>query len=147
MNYLNALRTSASGLSAQRVRMDVIANNIANAETTRTASGGPYQREQVTFSPRGSSPFGITLDRVFGGADKDYNGVEVDTVADDTNPPRLVYDPSHPDANAEGYVAYPNINPVTEMVDMMAATRAYQANVTVLNASKSMTMKALEIGR
>jgi flagellar basal-body rod protein FlgC len=147
MSFLHALRASASGLTAQRVRMDVIANNIANAETTRTADGGPYKREHVRFLPRGASPFGIMLDRLRGVSGAAYDGVEVTEVSADDAPPRLVYDPAHPDANEAGYVAYPNVNPVTEMVDMMAATRAYQANVTVLNAAKQMALKALEIGK
>jgi flagellar basal-body rod protein FlgC len=147
MSFVNALRTSASGLTAQRVRMDVIANNVANAETTRTDQGGPYKREQVRFLPRGASPFGMVVDRLFGGADRSYHGVDVVSVSTDDATPRQVYDPGHPDANDQGYVSYPNINPVTEMVDMMAATRAYQANVTVMNTAKQMALKALEIGR
>ncbi|MFN8531960.1 MAG: flagellar basal body rod protein FlgC [Dehalococcoidia bacterium] len=147
MSFLTALRSSASGLTAQRVRMDAIANNVANAETTRTADGGPYKREQVRFLPRGASPFALALDRLRGAPSGSYDGVDVVAVSDDQSPPRLVFDPAHPDANDDGYVAYPNVNPVTEMVDMMAATRAYQANVTVMNAAKQLALKALEIGK
>lgn len=147
MSIFHALRASASGLIAQRLRMDVIANNVANAETTRTAEGGPYQREQVRFLPRGASPFGVLLDRLRGANVPAYDGVEVTAVVTDQAPPRLVYDPTHPDADATGYVAYPNVNPIVEMVDLLAATRAYQANVTVLNAAKQLALKALEIGK
>ncbi|MCS6801700.1 MAG: flagellar basal body rod protein FlgC [Chloroflexota bacterium] len=147
MSILHALRVSASGLTAQRVRMDVIANNVANAETTRTADGGPYRRELVRFLPRGATPFSLVLDRFRGASGPAYDGVEVTAVFQDDTPPRLVYDPTHPDADAAGYVAYPNVNPVVEMVDLLAATRAYQANVTVLNAAKQMALKALEIGK
>ena len=129
------LDISASGLSAQRRRMDTIAENIANAETTRTAQGGPYRRKQVVFQAIPTAPGGT------GG------GVTVTEVATDPRPPRLVYRPGHPDANAEGYVRMPNVNILEEMVDMVSATRSYEANVAALNAAKQMTRKALEIGR
>jgi flagellar basal-body rod protein FlgC len=147
MSFLSALRASASGLTAQRIRLDVIANNLANAETTRTADGRPYQREIVRFLPQGATPFSLLLDRLRGGSGTATAGVVVSEITVDPTPPRLVYDPAHPDANAEGYVAYPNINPATELVDLLAANRAYQANVTVLNAAKQMALKALEIGK
>jgi len=121
---------SASGLTAQRTRLDVIAENIANAETTRTAKGGAYQRLQTVLE-----------------AGAEDGGVTVRAVTPDTRPTNLVYNPGHPDANANGYVEMPNVNPVEEMVDMVSASRAYEANVTALNASKAMTKKALEIGR
>jgi flagellar basal-body rod protein FlgC len=140
------MKASASALTAQRIRMDVISNNVANAETTRTEAGGPYKREQVVFNAKSPSAFGAALESVAGG-DHTSSGVEVVSVNDDEAPPRLVYDPKHPDANQDGYVAYPNINPVNEMIDMMSANRAYQANVTILNAAKSMALKALDIGR
>jgi flagellar basal-body rod protein FlgC len=121
---------SASGLTAERLRMNVIASNIANAETTRTASGGPYRRKEVVFEPLESG------------------GVKVSAVTEDqTTPTRQVYEPGHPDANSEGWVEYPNVVLVNEMVDLLAATRAYEANVTAINATKSMMSSALNIGR
>src|SRR5262245_47444199 len=127
MSFLGAMRASASALTAQRIRMDVISNNVANSETTRTADGGPYRREQVVFNPKTGAAFGAALERLSGG-DHTSGGVEVTSVVNDEAPPRLVFDPKHPDANKDGYVAYPNINPVNEMIDMMSANRAYQAN-------------------
>lgn len=135
MADFSSLDISASGLSAQRRRMDVVAENIANAETTRTAQGGPYQRKQVVFQALPNAPGGA------GG------GVTVTEVAADPRPPRLVYRPGHPDANADGYVKMPNVNILEEMVDMVSATRSYEANVAAINAAKQMTRKALEIGR
>jgi flagellar basal-body rod protein FlgC len=138
---------SASALTAERLRMDVISNNIANANTTRTLDGGPYIRQRVVFTPRFDpeptfspivalmTPEGLPV------------GVRVVAIQKDPSPPRMVYDPGHPDANAEGYVAYPNVNTVNEMVDMISATRAYQANITAFNATKSMALQALSIGK
>ncbi|MHB9025440.1 MAG: flagellar basal body rod protein FlgC [Armatimonadota bacterium] len=126
----NSMDISASGLSAQRTRLDLIAENLANAETTRTPEGTPYKRRQAVFSLK-----------------PEEGGVEVSGIVEDARAPRLVYEPGHPDANAEGYVQFPNVNAVEEMIDLVSATRAYEANVTALNASKSMTRKALEIGR
>lgn len=135
MKIFKAMQISASGLTAERFRLDLIANNIANAQTTRTEGGGPYRRKSAVFAE--------VLDRQqFLG-----RGVRVLSVSQDRTPARLVYEPEHPDANAEGYVAYPNVNVIQEMVDMITATRAYEANVTALNASKNMFLKALEIGR
>lgn len=128
---------SASGLFAQRVRLDVIANNIANAETTRTEDGGPYKRQQVLFSAEMKAAQGLTSGE----------GVRVEGVVDDPRPPRMIHQPGHPDANPEGYVAMPNVNMVEEMVDMISATRAYEANITALNAAKSMIAAALELGK
>jgi flagellar basal-body rod protein FlgC len=147
MSFLSALRSSASGLRAQRLRIDVIANNVANAETTRTAEGGPFRRELAVFKPKDASMFGAMLDRVTGGSAGEGGGVDVTSVQKDESPFKLVLDPNHPDAKADGFVAYPNVNPTTEIIDMMAANRAYQANATVLQTSKSMAMKALEMGR
>lgn len=146
MSFLGAMKASASALTAQRIRMDVISNNVANSETTRTEGGGPYRREQVSFNSKTGSAFGAALEQLAGGNSGNL-GVEVTSVTTDESPSRLVYDPKHPDANADGFVAYPNINPVNEMIDMMSANRAYQANVTILNAAKSMAQKAMEIGR
>jgi flagellar basal-body rod protein FlgC len=147
MTVLNALRIGASALTAQRLRMDVIANNVANVETTRSSGGGPYKAERVVFSSiEGSS--GGTLGSSPGAAQAQApGGLQVAAIVEDDSPGRMVYNPKHPDANAEGYVAYPNVDLVTEMVDMLAATRAYETNVTALNAVKTMAARALEIGK
>lgn len=136
MDFFTAMEVSASGLSAQRVRMNVSSSNLANASTTRAPGGGPYQRRDVALA---SEP-------VAGGG-PGVNGVVVQRIVADPNPPRLEYDPGHPDADPEGYVAYPNINPVEEMVDMITASRAYEAGVTALSTSVSMAERALGIGR
>jgi len=133
MSLLNTMEISASGLTAQRLRLDIIANNLANAETTRTSNGTPYRRKVPIFREM--------LDQ-FTGVSK---GVEVIRIVEDNSPFRMVYDPSHPDANQEGYVLYPNVNPVIEMADMISATRSYEANLALVNASKSMFLKSLEI--
>jgi flagellar basal-body rod protein FlgC len=128
---MSSFDVSASGLSAQRRRLDLVAENIANAETTRTASGGPYRRKMPVFS--------VDLESA--------GGVEVTGVIEDSRPPKMEYRPGHPDANANGYVAMPNVNIMEEMVDMVSATRSYEANVTALESAKSMVRKALELGR
>jgi len=130
---------SASGMTAERLRMDVIANNLANVNTTRTARGGPYRRQMVVFEERLAQAMGKGRGR---GA-----GVRVSRIVEDDDPPRLEYNPNHPDADEQGYVALPNVNIVTEMVDMISASRAYEANIAALNAAKAMALKALEIGR
>lgn len=135
MKIFKAMEISASGLTAERLRMDLIAGNLANINTTRTEDGGPYRRKSAVFAEK--------LDAARRGG----SGVRVVSVRSDENEPRLVYEPEHPDASADGYVAYPNIDIVREMVDMITATRSYEANVTALNATKSMFLKALEIGR
>ncbi|OIQ59584.1 flagellar basal-body rod protein FlgC [Moorella thermoacetica] len=145
MELLPALAISASGLTAERLRLDIIANNLANINTTRTPRGGPYRREVPVFAEKLRAAMGQLPGRPASGAPG--AGVEVAAIVEDNSPPRLVYDPSHPDADANGYVHLPNINIVNEMVDMITASRAYEANVTVLNAAKAMTLKALEIGR
>ena len=143
MGIFNAIDASASGLTAERLRMDVISNNIANANTTRTATGGAYRRQMVVFQPRTNQPsFLQTLNNQLSGGE----GVRVVEIKQDDSPLRKMYDPSHPDANAEGYVEMPNVQIVSEMVDMISATRAYEANVTAVNTAKSMALKALEIG-
>ena len=138
---LSALDLSAAGLSAQRTRMNVLAENLANVETTRTLEGGPYRRKLVIFGAEPVPAFGQVLNAA------QLSTVKVQEVVESAEPPRLVHQPSHPDANAEGYVALPNVNPLLEMVDLLAATRAYEANVTAVQAAKSMFSKALEIGR
>ncbi len=161
----SGLSISASGLRAQRIKQTAISSNLANAETTRTDKGGPYRRQSVVMAAdsdkkdtqiinqkvklQGSvtdknhiemPPLLFPRDERFFG-----NGVRVDEIREDTRPPRLVFDPGHPDANPEGYVAMPNVNVVEEMTDMIAATRAYEANVTAFNATKSMLMQAIQI--
>lgn len=144
MGMFGSINAAASGLTAERLRMDVISNNIANVNTTRTAEGGAYRRQTVTFAPRDNEgSFAQILSK---NLDKG-SGVRVVGINKDNSPMRNVYDPAHPDANNEGYVEMPNVNIVSEMVDMIGATRAYEANVTVLNAAKSMALKALEIGK
>lgn len=138
---LSALDISAAGLSAQRTRMNVLAENLANVETTRTEGGGPYRRKLVVFGNEPAFPFAQTLGAAQGSL------IKVFEVVESQEAPRLVHQPSHPDANAEGYVGLPNINPILEMVDLLAATRAYEANITAIHAAKSMLNKALEIGR
>lgn len=141
MELLPGLAISASALTAERLRLDIIANNLANINTTRTPRGGPYRRQVPVFAEKLQEALKP------GSAQFKGAGVEVAAIVEDNTPPRRVYDPSHPDADPDGYVALPNINVVNEMVDMITATRAYEANVTVLNAAKAMTLKALEIGR
>ena len=152
MSIFSSIRSSASGLTAQRLRMDLISNNIANAETTRTPEGGAYHRQQVIFAPKivGRVPFFNLLrgDLARGNVPGlETQGIQPLAIVEDRAPTRLVYDPSHPDANPDGYVEYPNVNVVAEMTDMLSATRSYEANVTVLNAAKQMAQRALEIGR
>lgn len=156
MSFFNALRIAGSALTAQRLRTDVIANNIANMNTTRTAEGGPYRRQQLVFAPRqDASPFRtillaygvVNIPSPVGGKQTPGTGVQVTSVGPDGRPARRVYEPDHPDADVDGFVGYPDIDPVTEMADMLSATRAYEANVTTLNAAKAMASKALEIGR
>lgn len=146
MSFFTTFDISASGLTAERFRMDVIANNIANAETTRTEEGGPYKRQSPVFAPI-PARFEIPLRKSDFTSREVGGGVRVLGLKDDKLPPKMVYDPSHPDANKEGYVAYPNVDVVREMVDMITASRAYEANVTALNISKNMVSKSLSIGK
>ncbi len=142
MGFREALIISGSALTAQRLRMDVIANNIANANTTRTPEGGPYRRRRVVFMPREALWSWISRHRGTG------QGVQVEQIVEDQRPGPLVYDPTHPDADPEtGMVQMPNVDIVTEMVDMLAARRSYEANVVAINVTKAMASAALEIGR
>ena len=140
---------SASGLTAERLRMDVIANNIANSNTTRTENGGAYHRRFVVFEPRTREPksFEKTLQQAVGLSRQAGEGVRAVSIMEDPTQGPLVYDPGHPDANAEGYVEKPNVNIVNEMVDMITAQRAYEANSTAITAAKTMASKTLEIGK
>jgi len=158
MGFLSALQIAGSALTAQRLRTDVIANNVANMNTTRTAEGGPYKRQQVVFSARDGqqSTFRtILMNHGLGGLPGVFasqnsapgKGVQVQSVGADGRAPKKVFEPDNPDADVDGFVSYPDIDPVTEMADMLSASRAYEANVTTLNAAKSMAMKALDIGR
>ncbi len=145
MSIFNSMNISSSGLTAERLRMDIVSKNIANANTTRTANGTPYKRQVVTFKSVENNSFKDHLNKSLG--EKIGQGVEVVSIKEDNSAFKRVYDPGHPDADKDGYVLMPNVNIVTEMVNMISATRSYEANVTALNATKSMLMKALEIGK
>jgi flagellar basal-body rod protein FlgC len=133
VDFFTAMEVSASGLSAERTRMNVAASNLANAQTTQAAGGGPYKRRDVMMqSVALAGPI---------------HGVEVSQITQDPSPPRLEYDPGHPQADAKGYVAYPNVNPVEEMVDMITASRAYEAGITSMSTAVNMAERALGIGR
>ena len=152
MGIFSSINIAASGLSAQRTRLDVISNNIANVDTTRTTEGDPFRRSRVIFRPKVQEPYWrspFLPQKMDNGLGKGVRIVEIDKDLDAD--PRLVYDPTHPDAiktgPGKGYVEMPNVNIVEEMVDMISASRSYEANVAVVNGSKTMFMKALEIGR
>ena len=149
MSVFDTLRIGASGLTAQRLRMDVVSSNIANAEATNTPEGGPYKRERVVFGPSQERSFSGLLRSTSArnGATGSDAGVEVRAIVEDEAPPRQVYDPAHPHADEEGYVAYPNVDLVTEMTDMLSASRAYEASITVINVAKNMAQRALDLGR
>lgn len=147
MGIFSMINTSASGLTAERFRMDVIAENLANANTTVTEKGTPYRRKMVVFQEREKTEFRVPMRSGDIEENKVGNGVRVKDVVEDQSPFKYEYDPSHPNANSEGYVARPNVNVVEEMTDMITATRAYEANVTVLNNAKGMADAALSIGR
>ncbi len=147
MSMFSSFNINASGMAAQRYRMDVISENVANANTTRTEDGTPYRRKVVYFEEKGpGASFGNCLNQAMNG----YvgSGVKVTGVYEDTTTEmKMVYDPSHPDANEDGYVFYPNVDIVTEMTNMIDASRAYEANATAFSASKSMALKALQMGQ
>lgn len=151
MSFWSNIRISSNALSAQRLRLDLISNNIANAQTTRTEAGGTYKRQDVVFSAKGM-PHGlpgfiatrlgksIPVNQIEG-------GVQIANITSDETQGPKVYDPSHPDADKDGYVVYPNIDLVVEMTNMLSATRSYEANLAVVDAAKRMALKALDIGR
>ncbi|MBF0545826.1 MAG: flagellar basal body rod protein FlgC [Candidatus Riflebacteria bacterium] len=145
MGLFTSIDISASGLSAEHLRMDVISNNIANVNTTRTADGGPYRRQFAVFQARNPYASWPALEKH--APETIGNGVRVAGIMNDHAPFKLNYDPGNPDADKDGYVRMPNINIVTEMVDMITATRAYEANVTCINASKDINNVALTIGK
>lgn len=143
-DFFNSIDVSASALSAERMRMNVTSSNLANAQTTRTPEGGPFRRKDVVFEAKSQTEFASILN---GQMEVPLHHVKVVDVVSDVNAPRLVYQPDHPDANEEGFVAYPNINPTEEMVNLITASRTYEANVKAINVAQSMMNKALEIGR
>jgi len=151
MSFWTALRIGSSGMSAQRLRMDIISNNIANAETTRTAEGGPYKRQDVIFMPKAQSTFLPEFIRARQAQDieaiSEERGMKVAEVTTDDSEGLKVYDPSHPDADIDGFVTYPNVNMVVEMTNMLSATRSYEANLAVINFAKQMALRAVDIGR
>ena len=148
MAFLSSLNIVASGMTAQQLRLDVVAENVTNSTTTRTEAGGPYRRKMVVFqSVAGRDDFRAAMARAAGGLAPNTGGVRVTQIVEDPSPMKLVYDPAHPDANEDGYVEMPNVDMVKEMTDAMAATQAYSANVTAFNTLKSVVAKGLEIGR
>ncbi|MBZ2173881.1 flagellar basal body rod protein FlgC [Schnuerera sp. xch1] len=145
MGIFDSINISSSALTAEKTRMDIISKNIANANTTRATGGLPYRRQMVVYEENKNDQFSSYLDRStnkFNG-----NGVVISEVIEDETPFKLKYEPGHPDADENGYVMLPNVDVVSEMVNMIDAQRAYEANVTAMNTTKSMLMKALEIGR
>ncbi len=152
MAFLSSINVVASGLTAQQLRLDVVSENITNATTTRTENGGAYRRKMVTFEaiPE-QETFREVLARTAGTGSNEYRGngggVRVAQITEDPSDMKMIYDPTHPDANAEGYVEMPNVDMIKEMADAMAATQAYSANITALNTLKAVISKGLEIGR
>lgn len=144
MSIFGALDVSATGMTAQQLRMDTISENIANVNTTRDSEGKVYKRKTVLFEEKSYPTFSESLSMANGHIGK---GVKVSRIVEDNSEGNKVYDPSHPDADEDGYVIYPNVNTVTEMTNMIDATRAYEANVTVINGTKGMALKALDIGQ
>jgi flagellar basal-body rod protein FlgC len=144
MSLFGGLEISASALTAERLRMDVVAENLANAQTTRGADGQPYRRKEVVLQERPGS-FGASLSAAINTSSG--GGVQVAAIVEDQTPLKRVYDPGHPDADAEGYVSMPNVDTVTEMVDLIGAQRAYEANVTAMQAAKQMFVRTLELLR
>jgi flagellar basal-body rod protein FlgC len=152
MGMFDSLNVSATGLTAERLRMDVTAENLANAQTTRGADGQPYKRKEVVLSEVSGGTFGTQLAAAMGakgasGSGVTPGGVEVSAITEDATPGKLVYDPGHPDANADGYVQMPNVDTVSEMVDLITSQRSYEANVTAMQSAKQMFTKTLDILR
>ncbi len=141
MNFLKSLETSASGLYAQRKRMDIIASNLANIETTRTEKGGPYRRKMVVM---GTKEIDQDFDKIFNSSVK---GVQIEDIVEDQAPFKQVYNPSHPDADSDGYLYKPNVDLIVETTNMLMARRAFEANIAAIKATRQMIIKALEIGR
>ena len=149
MAFLSSMNVVGSGLTAQQLRLDVISENVTNRTTTRTEGGGPYRRKMVVFEAEGErTPFQAALDRALGRTvSGQEGGVRVTQIVEDPSDFKLVYDPTHPDANADGYVEMPNVDLIQEMSDAMAASQAYSANVTAFNVLKQVAAKGLEIGQ
>jgi len=149
MAFLSSLDISGSALTAERLRMDVVSENIANASTTRTQNGGPYRRKMVVFEPAEQSTFRQMMENNMNSSTQAQvgAGVKVTQIAEDQSEFPTVYDPTNPDANAQGYVTMPNVDQTKETLDMMSATTSYTANLTAFNAVKTMASKALEMGR
>jgi flagellar basal-body rod protein FlgC len=145
MDFFTSMDISASALAAERTRMNLISSNLANVNSTRTAEGGPYRRKDAVFTAtpvKEGNGFGAALSRA-----NEARSVQITQINEDARPPRLQYEPGHPDADANGYVAYPNVNVVEEMADMITASRSYEANITATQAAKSMALKTLDILR
>ena len=151
MGFFNTMNISATGLTAQRLRMDIIAENIANVNTTRTADGGPYQRKTVLFEEIRETPFARLFNQTFnmlpGIPAPQGMGVRVHSVVEDPTPGLLAFDPTHPDADEYGYVRLPNVNIVEEMINMIPASRSYEANITAMQNARTLTQRTLEIGQ
>ena len=149
MALYTSLDIAASGMTAQRLRMDLIAENIANANTTRTPSGGPFRRHLAVFAARTEplSPTSATPGSAWGDTMMPFHGVRVIGIVEDPTPFKIVYDPGHPDANANGEVLLPNVNPIVEMVDLIESHRAYEANLSVFETTKQLLMRTLTVGR
>lgn len=146
MSLLSALNASSTGMTAQRRRVEIVSSNLANANTTRTAEGGPYRRKDVIFQPvSAENTFSHSLGEQMG--ETGTTGVEVAAIYEDSSPLVRRYDPSHPDADEKGYVLFPNVSPIEEMVNLLSATRSFEANVQAINNIKDMARKSLEIGR
>jgi flagellar basal-body rod protein FlgC len=145
MNLFDSLSVSASALAAERQRSEIIAANMANAETTHTEAGGPYRRREVVFQPSGSSSFRLALASTGHSSGPAPGSVQISEVVDDPTPPVMRYEPGHPDANKDGYVAYPAINPAMEMVDLMSSVRSYQLNASAVAATKQMIQQTIDI--
>ena len=144
MSAFSGMNISASGMTAQRLRMDIISQNIANVSTTRDENGNPYRRKAVVFSEKDATPFQEIFMRTAGVIG---SGVKVSRIIEDNKAMRKVFDPTHPDSDKDGYVTYPNVNIVQEMTDLIDASRSYEANVTAFNSTKNMALKGLEVGR
>lgn len=145
MSMFNSINVSASALNAEKTRIDIITKNIANAKTTKSTGGTPYRRQMVVFEENRRNSFEKHLNKHIN--DVNNGGVKISKIVEDDTPFKLVYEPGHPDADETGYVKMPNVDTVKEMVDLISAQRAYDSNVTAVNTSKAMLMKALEIGR
>jgi flagellar basal-body rod protein FlgC len=149
MGYMTAFQIGSSALQAQRLRLDIISNNIANAETTKTTNGTAFQRQDVLFTANQRiTPFGnlMAYDRNVSDPSISLTGVKVGKIVTDTSTGTKVYDPTHPDADANGYVTYPNVNMVVEMTNMLSASRSYEAGLSIVDAARSMALKAIDIG-